>query len=153
MSRNHFGCCVLPTKTKFLALTLLMAITTSAVDSQEKTAPARRYSAPHFTGELVGTDGARQLVLQSSDRSGFHTFVGSIHSACMVPVNSNPHETRPLDLSAIPKRTVLTVFYIRHSRKQIGVEPSENIVLAVRFDHLKAPDPTLPEGTVVPCFK
>ncbi len=130
-----------------------MALTARAKVAQEKNAPSRPRPAPQVTGKLVGTDGSRLMILQYEHDSKSETFVGRIQSACMLPVNSSPAESKQLDLSMIPKQTVLTVFYIRHIQAGNVGKRSENVILAVRFDRLHGGDSTLPQGVVIPCVK
>jgi len=138
---------------RLLAWALPIALTALALGAQEKSAPSRPHPPPQVTGKLVGSDGARLLILQYERNSRSETFIGNTQSACMVPVGSNPAESKQLDLSMIPKRTVLTVFYLRHIQAGRLGKRSENVILAVRFDRLQGEESTLPQGVVIPCVK
>jgi len=145
--------CPLMAQIKLVAGASLMALTGLAVVAQDKNAPSRPRPAPQVTGKLVGTDGARRLILQYERNSRAETFIGNTQSACTVPGNSKPGERKQLDLSTIPKGTVMTVFYVRHIQVGKLGGRSENVILAMRFDRLPGQDSTLPQGAVIPCAK
>jgi len=134
--------------TKLPAWALLIFVTASAVVAQKKTAPSRPRPAPQLTGRFIDTDRARRLTLEYRHDTKLEAFTGTIQSACAVPVQSNPGESKPLDLSAIPLGTEMTVFYIRH----VVGKQSQNVILAIRFDRLHTGS-ALPQGVVIPCVK
>ncbi len=138
---------------RLLAWALLIALTASAVVAQEKTAPSRPRPAPQITGRFIDTDGARRLTLQYRHNSKLEAFTGTTQSACVVPAQSNPGESKPLDFSAIPLGTRMTVFYIRHAQRTKVGKPPENVILALRFDGESVSGSKLPEGVAIPCFK
>lgn len=125
---------------------------TAALVGQEKATPSAPHPAPQITGRLIGTGANGQLILEYKRGSGRGTFIGTIHSTCMIPAKSNSSRTTPLDLSQIPKGSQLTIFYVRHVRKQKKVERAENTILAIRFDRLNG-DSVITKGQVIPCFK
>ncbi len=137
---------------KLLASAFVMTVTASVLLTQGAPAPSRSRPAPQVTGRLIETDGARRLTLEYRNSAESGTFTGTIHSTCMLPAPSKPGETRPLDLSAIPVGTPLTVFYV--PRGQTGKPGSRtgNVILALRFGPVGHGSP-LPTGVVVPCFR
>ncbi len=137
----------------FLAWALLVALTASAVVAQEKTTPSRPRPAPQITGRFIDTDGARRLTVEYWHNSKLEAFTGTIQSACVVPAQSNPGESKPLDLSSIPLGTQMTVFYIRHAQTGKMSKQPVNVILALRFDRVSVRGSKLPEGVAIPCFK
>jgi hypothetical protein len=77
-----------------------------------------------------------------------YTFIGITQSTCMVPDQSKSGEGKPLDLSAIPLGTGMTVYFVR---RVVG-KKSEDVIMAMRFDRLQ-PGSTLPQGVYIACFK
>jgi len=138
--------------TRFLICTLVAALLAPTAVTQEPPSPAGRRPAPRVTGRLVGTDGIRQLILEYETASGKKTFIGNIHSTCVLPAKSTTSQPTPLQLSAIPKGSDVTLFYVRHKQKQSMGGRTENTVLAIRFDRLNAKFDLL-KGQTVSCFK
>ncbi len=134
--------------TKFLAWALLMTLTVPAIFAQKKTAPSSPHPAPQITGRFIDTDGARRLTLEYRHDSKLEAFTGTIQSACVVPAQSKPGESKPLDLSAIPLGSQMTVFYVRH----VVGKQSQNVILALRFDRVRSGS-ALPAGVVISCVK
>ncbi len=114
--------------------------------------PSKARPAPQISGRLIGTGANGQLILEYQRDSGRRTFIGTVHSTCMIPAKSNDSEATPLDLSQFPKGSQLTVFYVRHAQKFKGVEKVENTILAVRFDRVNG-DSVIPKGQMIPCYK
>ena len=141
--------CTLIRQTKFLAWSLWVPLTASVLIAQKKTAPSHPHPAPQVSGTFIDADRTGQrLRLTYPLHSKFETFVGTIHSTCMLPPPSKSGESKPLDLSTIPTGTRMTVSYVsRGADKQ-----SQNIILAVRFDSV-LPGSALPQGVYIPCFK
>jgi len=138
----------LPSKIKFLAWALLIALTVSARAQQKKTAPSRPGPAPQIAGSFIDTDGKQRLTLQYRRNSQPEVFTGTIHSTCMLPADSTSGESKPLDLSTIPLGTQMTVYYVRH----VVGKQSQNVILTLRFDHVRRGS-VLPIGVYVSCFK
>lgn len=138
---------------KFLAWVSLILLSPLPTVAQKRAAPSQPRPAPHFTGELVTTDGARRLTLQRKHNSKCETFAGTIQSTCMAPARSKRGESKPLDLSRIPVGTVMTAFYVRHGQKGEPAKSPENVILAIRVDRVRDHGPALRQGVPIPCFK
>jgi len=143
---------------KSLAWLLLIAAFQSPVGvAQKGKAPPGWYRYPAnyhgdtFTGEVVRTDGARQLTLEYKHGSTSERFTGTLEAPCMARLKAEPHATRELHLSTIPKGTVLTVFYNLTTNDRTKKEDST--ILAIRFDRWKGRDFTNPRRPVIPCSK
>src|SRR5205807_7949066 len=93
---------------KFLVSLGLILLLASGAEAQEQPLLTQKRSAPRITGRLVGTDGTRQLILEYRTGSGRGTFIGNIHSTCMIPAKSTTAETTTLDLAKIPKGSDVT---------------------------------------------
>src|SRR6266849_8645065 len=100
---------------KSLAWLLLIAAFQSPVGvAQKGKAPPCWYRYPAnyhgdmFTGEVVRTDGARQVTLEYKHGSTSESFTGVIEAPCMARLKADPRETKELRLSTIPKGTLLT---------------------------------------------
>ena len=130
---------------------VLIPLLASPAFAQNKTAPSHPRPAPQVTARFVGTDGARILILEYVHDGKSATFIGRLQSACMVPLNSKAGDSKRLDLTTIPKNTVMTLFYARHQASEVGMP--ENVIMALRFDSLNGADSSLPQGVVIPCFK
>jgi len=137
---------------KFLVWVTLTFLQVTAILAQERPAPAQKQPAPRITGRLIGTDGVGQLILEYKSDSGRGTFIGNIHSTCIIPARSNTTETTALDLAKIPKGSEVTFFYIRHIHKQKQSSKAENTILAMRFDRLNG-NSGIPKGVMIPCYK
>jgi hypothetical protein len=131
-----------------LACVLLLPLLPSVAFAQEKAAPSNPRPAPQVTGKLIDSDGVRRLTLAYKRDSKYETFTGSIHSTCMLPVPSTSGNNKALELSAIPRGTLMTAFYVRHA---VG-KGSENVILEIRFERVP-PGAGLPKGVNIPCFK
>jgi hypothetical protein len=127
---------------RFVAAVLFVAA--SALSGMPHAAEKR--PAPQVTGRLIGTDGVRQLIVEYKKGAARETFIGNIHSTCELPAKSNSSPPAPVKLSAIPKGSDLTLFYVRH--KQKGGK-SENSILAIRFNKLNG-DSVLYKGATLP---
>jgi len=137
---------------KFLVWVTLTFLQVTAILAQERPAPAQKQPAPRITGRLIGTDGVGQLILEYKTGSEKGTFIGHIHSACVIPAKSNAAEKTALDLAKIPKGSDVTFFYIRHVQKQTQGGKTENIILAMQFVRLNG-DSGIPKGVMIPCYK
>ena len=145
-------------QTKRLSLLLLIAAFPFSIGvAQRGRAPVGWYHYPAnyrgdtFTGEVVRTDGLRQLTLEYKHGSISETFTGTIESPCMARLKADPHQTRELRLSSIRNGTVLTVFY--NPVTENGATAEQNTVLAIRFDRMNGREFTNPRRPVVPCSK
>lgn len=138
-------------------LMLIVVSTCSIGAAQRGKAPPGWYHYPAnyhgdtFTGEVVGTDGVRQLALEYRHGSTFESFTGTIQAQCMAHLKTNPRKTRELRLSAIRHGTVLTVFYDPSTESLSRTGP--NTILAIRFDRLNGRELTNPRRPVIPCSK
>jgi len=119
--------------------------------AQRKAAPAQ--PAPQITGTFLDTDGARRLTLGFRRNSKSETFTGIVQSVCMVPAPSEAGEGKPLNLSAIPIGTPMTVFYVRHAQMGKPGKPPENVIMALRFDRVPRRGLGVAPGVAIPCFK
>jgi hypothetical protein len=133
---------------QLLAWLVWLLLTPLALVAQQKPAPSYPHPAPQIQGRFIDTDGTRSLTLHYVRGSRPHTFFGAIQSTCMLPANSQSRESKPLNLSAIPLGTQMTVYYVHRT---VGKQ-SENVIMAVRFDSVQ-PGSTLPQGVYIPCFK
>jgi len=70
----------------------------------------------------------------------------------MIPANTESSDGVPVDLSMIPKRSEMTVVYVRRLQQKNGISRTQNTILAVRFDRLNGPS-NFPSGQMIPCFK
>jgi hypothetical protein len=140
----------IPRGARVICVSVILFLSSVAVP-QTKTAPPQSRPAPHIAGRLIGTDGVRKLILEYKTDSGRGTFVGNIHSTCMLPPKSNSSETIALELSTIPKGSEMTLFYVRHETRGVGTYRRENVVLAIRFDRLNGD--SIPKGVMISCFK
>jgi hypothetical protein len=116
--------------------------------AQNQPVPPRSRPVPQVAGRFIDTDGTRSLTMHYELKGRPKTFVGFIHSRCMLPAGSKSGGSEPLDLKAIPLGTPMTVYYVR---RQVGKE-SQNIVLSMRFDRVPG-GAALPGGVIFPCFK
>jgi hypothetical protein len=132
---------------KFVVMISLVALAARTAIPQEKPALSPR-PAPQIAGSFIDTDGKQRLTLQYHRNIQPEVFTGTIQSTCMIPAPSKSAESRPLDLSAIPLGTHMTIFYVRH----VVGKQSQNVILAVRFDHVRSAS-ALPQGVVIPCVK
>jgi len=109
------------------------------------------YHGDTFTGEVVRTDGVRQLTLEYKYGSTSESFTGAIQAPCMAHLKADPHQTGELRLSSIRNGTLLTVFY----NLDAGIRPKkeQNTILAIRFDRLNGRELTNPRRPVIPCSK
>lgn len=138
MTRICSPACILPI---VLLSTVMLA--------QNQPAPSRPRPAPHITGTFIDADATGRLRLTYPHHTKFETFVGTIQSTCMLPADSASAESKPLDLSKTPIGTEMTAYYVRHKvNKNL-----ENVIMAVRFDHVQGQGSTLPVGVYIPCFK
>ncbi len=136
-------------KAKFLAWSLWLSLTTSALIAKTKAAPSNLHPAPHITGTFIDADGTGRLRLTYQGKSKFDTFTGTIQATCMLPPPSKSGESKPLELSIIPTGTPMTVFYVRRA---VGKQ-SQKVIMALRFDGLPSPGSPLPHGIYIPCVK
>jgi hypothetical protein len=144
---------VLMAQMKFAARGLLIVLVASSVlVAQQKSTPPATRPTPQITGRLIGTNGARKLILEYKRDTGKGTFFGTLQSKCVIPAKSGSSDGTPLDLSSIPKKAEMTLFYVRHEMRGMGTFRRENVVLAIRFEQLNG-DPNVPRGTMIPCFK
>lgn len=132
---------------RFAASILILAASTRCSMPQQPASTAK--PAPQVTGRLIGTDGVRQLIVEYKKGSGRETFIGIIHSACELPAKSGGSPPTALELSAIPKGSDITLFYVRHKEKG---GKSENSILAIRFNKLNG-DSVLTKGQTIGCYK
>jgi len=130
---------------------LLLALLSSAGNTQQKTSPSGIRSSPQIMGKFIESDGVRRLTLAYPGNLKSETFTGRIQSPCMVPDPSKPGESQPLDFSTIRIGTPMTVFYVRHAQRRNSDKQPENVILAVRFDRVRGP--ALPVGVAIPCFR
>lgn len=107
------------------------------------------YHGDTFTGEVVRTDGVRQLTLEYKHSSTSESFTGTIRAPCMAHLKADPHKTRELRLSAIRNGTVLTVFYNPDAENRAKTE--QNTILAIRVDRLNGRELTNPRRPVISC--
>lgn len=140
----------MPDITRLICLVILWSPLAIVAQSKPAQAPRR---APHFTGDLVTTNGARRLTLQTKHDSKSETFTGILQSPCMAPSQVGSGGGKPLNLSTIPVGTRMTVFYVRHGRKGDAARPPENVILAIRLDRVSGRDSSLPQGIFIPCFE
>ena len=139
------GSLIVRTRPLVLALFVLMG---SIVAAQDKAAPSHSRPAPHIAGRFIDFDGTH-LRLHYVRNARAETFMGVIQSTCMLPADSASAESKPLDLSKTPIGTEMTAYYVRHK-----VDKNlENVIMAVRFDHVQGQGSTLPVGVYIPCFK
>ena len=138
MTRICSPACILPI---VLLSTVMLA--------QNQPAPSRPRPAPHITGTFIDADATGRLRLTYPHHTKFETFVGTIQSTCMLPADSKSHESKAVNLSAIPVGTQLTVYYVRHN---VGKE-LQNVILAIRFDLVEGQGSTLPIGAYIACAK
>ena len=141
--------CALTAQPRLLTCALLLALTV-AVFAQKTPSPLRPGAAPRVSGRLIDTDGVRRVTIEYRHGSKSETFTGSIHSTCMLPGPSKSSAGKPLELSAIPPGSLMTVFYVSPAKKR-QTAPG-NVILAVRFDRVPRGS-ELPQGVPVPCFK
>jgi hypothetical protein len=141
----------------FLMLLLIAVFPLSIGVAQRGRAPLGWYHYPAnyhgdtFTGEVVHTDGVRQLTLEYKHGSTSEAFTGTIEAPCMAHLKEDPHQTKELRLSTIRNGTVLTVFY--NPVAENGAEAERNTILAIRFDRMNGREFTNPRRPVVPCSK
>jgi hypothetical protein len=133
-----------------LACLLLAAVLPSSLIGQKAAAPS--HPAPEITGRFIDSDGTH-LRLHYVRNARAETFIGAIQSTCMLPSESKPGESKPLNLSTIPIGTLMTVYYVRHAVSGKAGKAPENIVLGIRFDRVPDRGSTLPKGVNIPCFK
>jgi hypothetical protein len=127
-------------------MTILLLVATGLAQNQPAAPPAR--PVPQIAGRFIATDGTRSLTLHYELKGRPRTFIGFLHSTCMLPAGSKSGGREPLDLKAVPLGTSMTVYYVRHL---IGKE-SQNIILSMRFDRVPSGS-VLPKGVIFPCFK
>jgi len=127
---------------------LLITLLAAAGLTQNNSALSHSHPAPQIAGRFIDTDGARSLTLHYELKGRPKTFVGLLHSTCMLPSDSKSGKSEPLDLKAIPLFAPMTVYYVQ---RQAG-KGSQNIILSMRFDRVPSGS-ALPEGLIFPCFK
>ncbi len=142
--------CVLMMQATLLWALLVIVLTTPAVFAQEGSTSHPR-PAPQISGTLLHTDGVR-LSLGYRDNSKPEIFNGTIQSTCMLPAEAKSRESKPLELSAVPTGTRMTVFYVSDAKAGQAAKPSGNVILALRFDRVPR-ESDLPLGVPIPCFK
>ena len=137
-------------RNQFLAFAMCAPLAYPALLAQEKSSQTSPHSALHVTGRLIGTDGVRQIFLEYKRKSGRGTFIGTVQSSCRIPASSTSPDAVPLTLSGMPKGSQMAVFYVRHLVKIKGTQRAENIILAIRFDHVNGRS-LIPTGKMIPC--
>jgi hypothetical protein len=139
-------------RTSWVPRVLCPLLLISAQAAMAQTKAPESHPAPQVTGRLIGTDGARGLILEYETDAGRKTFIGKIQSTCMIPARSRSSQTRPLELSSIPQGSELTLFYVPHEIRRAGWHKWQNFVLALRVDRLNGNSP-IPVGKMIPCYK
>src|SRR5216684_849901 len=109
--------CALTAQTRLLTWELLLALMTVVVFAQTIPPPSRPRAAPQVSGRLIDTDGVRRVTIEYRHGSKSETFTGTTHSKCMLPGPSKSSIGKPLELSAIPTGSLITVFYVSPPKK------------------------------------
>jgi hypothetical protein len=138
-----------------LVRVLILAIfMSSTLTAQKGSAPPGfypgNYNGDTFTGTVIQT-GSDFLTLKYQTGAKEEVFSGTIEKACMAQTKHDPRTIKELHLTAIPKGSVLTVFYNTARSKNANGSKNEKIILALRFDEVNGEKLTNPNRPVIMC--
>jgi hypothetical protein len=81
------------------------------------------------------------------------TFSGVTESACKA-LTKKQHVSKEMPLKAIPKGSVITVFYNpRNVKRADGSKSTVNTILGIRFDEVNGQKIGNEERPIIPCSK
>jgi hypothetical protein len=139
----------------FVRLGFVMFCMSALLAAQKGSAPEGFYPGNYHGDTFTGTvtqASSDSLTLEYRNGNKAEVFSGTIEKACMAPTRQDPHTMKELHLTAIPKNSVLTVFYNGATVKDAGGGKHEQkIILALRFDEVNGQKLTNPGRPVIMC--
>jgi hypothetical protein len=94
------------------------------------------YSGDTYTGKVVVTE-ERQITLEYTHKSKTESFTAVAGQPCTVPAKSKPGTVKEVPLLAIPKGSVITVFYsTKKTKEPDGTKREAHVMIGFFFNEV-----------------